>query len=77
MVKDLLEDFNYDLQRIPRKENSWLDALAKLASAKATVNNRIVIQEILWTPNIDNVMNIEERESWMRLIVHYLKGASC
>ena len=39
MEKKLLEDFNYDLQRIPREENGRADALAKLASAKATINN--------------------------------------
>ena len=39
MAKKLLEDFKYDLQRIPREENEQADALTKLASANATINN--------------------------------------
>ena len=38
-AKDLLEGFNFNLERIPREENGRADALAKLASAKAAVNN--------------------------------------
>ena len=47
MANRLLENFDYDLQRMPRKENGQMDALAKLASAKAIVNNRMIIQETL------------------------------
>ena len=50
-----------------------MDALAKLASTKAAINNRTIIQEALLAPYIDKVMNVEERESWMTLIIHYLK----
>ena len=39
MAKRLLEDFEYDLQRISREENGRANALAKLASAKTVVNN--------------------------------------
>ena len=42
-AQNLLEDFDYDLERIPKEENSWVDALAKLASTKVAVNNRIII----------------------------------
>ena len=43
MTKRLLVNFNYDLQRIPREENDYVDVLAKLASAKVVVNNKAVI----------------------------------
>ena len=50
-----------------------MDALAKLANAKATVNNRTIIQETIQIPYINKVMNVEEKESWMTLIICYLK----
>ena len=50
---------------IPREENSWVDALAKLASAKVVINNKMIIQEMLQTSYIEKVMNVEEEESWM------------
>ena len=49
--------------------------LDKLASAKAAVNNKTIIQEILQTPYINKLMIIKERESWMSSIVNYLKRA--
>ena len=39
MAKRLLEDFEYNLQRILREENGQTDAFTKLASAKTIVNN--------------------------------------
>ena len=68
-----MKGFNYDLERIPREENSRADALAKLANANATVNNRMIIQETLHTPCIKKVMCIETELLWMTLIIHYLK----
>ena len=47
MARKLLEDIDYDLQRIPGEKNGWMDALAKLANTKATMNNRTIIQETL------------------------------
>ena len=43
MAKKLLDGFEYNLQKIPREENGQVDALAKLASAKAIVNNKTII----------------------------------
>ena len=49
------------------------DALAKLASAKAAVNNRTIIQETLQAPYTEKIMTIEKEKSWMTPIVQYLK----
>ena len=46
-AKRLLEDFDYDLQRIPREKNGQVYALARVASAKAIVTNKTIIQETL------------------------------
>ena len=73
IAKRLLKGFEYDLQRIPREENVWANALAKLVSGKATINNKTIIQEMLQIPCTDRVMNVEERVSWMTPIVQYLK----
>ena len=73
VVKKLLDDFDYNLQRIPREENSQTDALTKIASAKATINNKMIIQETLQAPYTDTVMNVEKRESWITLIICFLK----
>ena len=43
MAKRLLVSFDYDLQRIPNKENGQADMLAKLASVKIAANNRTII----------------------------------
>ena len=68
-----MEDFEYDLERIPREENNQADALAKLASAKVAVNNRMIIQETLHTPCVESVMCLEVEPTWMTPILHYLK----
>ena len=69
----LLEGFNYDLERIPKKENSQADVLTKLANAKVAVNNKTIIQETLHTPCIENVMCLEIEPSWMTPILRYQK----
>ena len=69
----LLEGFDYDLERIPREENGQADALTKLASANVAINNRMIIQEMLHMPCIENVMYLEAKPSWMTPILHYLK----
>ena len=43
MIQKLLEDFDYNLERILREENGQANALAKLANVKAVVNNRTII----------------------------------
>ena len=43
MAKNLLENFDYDMQKILREENSRVDVLTKLASAKAVINNKMII----------------------------------
>ena len=65
--------FGFDLERISREENSQVDALVKLASAKAIVNNKTIIQEMVHTPCNEKIMCIEIELSWMTPIVHYLK----
>ena len=65
----LLEGFDYDLEMIPREENGRADALAKLASAKAAINNKTIIQETLYTPCVENIMCLEAESSWMTLIL--------
>ena len=72
-TQKLLKVFNYKLERISREENSQVDALTKLASVKASINNRMIIQEMLHTPCIEKVMCVETEFSWMMSIVHYLK----
>ena len=73
MVQKLLENFEYNLERIPREENDRADTLAKLASAKAVVNNRMIIQETLPTPCAEEIMFLETESTWMSPILHYLK----
>ena len=72
-TKELLERFDFELERIPREENSQADTLAKLASAKAAVNNRTVIQETIHMSCIENIMRLRTKPSWMTPILHYLR----
>ena len=58
-----MEGFDYNWERIPREGNGRADALAKLASIKATVNNRTIIQEALHTPCVEDVMSLEAKPS--------------
>ena len=50
-----------------------MDTQAKLASAKATVNNRMIIQKMLPTPCAEKIMCLETESTWMTPILHYLK----
>ena len=72
-ARELLEGFDFDLERIPGEENDRVDALAKLASAKAVVNNRTIIQETLHALCIEEVMCLRADLSWMMPIVQFLK----
>ena len=69
----LLEEFSYDLIRIPKVKNDQMDTLANLANVKATINNWIIIQETLWSCWLDGVMNIEQRDSWIAPMVSFLR----
>ena len=62
MTKNLLTDFDYDLQRIPKEENNRADTLAKLASAKVAINNKTIIQEMLQISCTKKAISIEEGE---------------
>ena len=64
------------MENIPREENSRAEALAKLANAKAAVNNRTIIQEMLPTPCVEKIMCLETESTWMTPILHYLKTGS-
>ena len=58
--------------QVPREENVEVDALAKEASADGSVDE---FNEVQYMPSIDlpEIQHIEAKESWMTLIVTYLK----
>jgi len=62
---------------MPREENTDADALAKLASTDEAQTLGLVLVETLMCPSIDEpecvVMQIDERNSWMKLIQNYLE----
>ena len=59
--------------QVPREENVEVDALAKEASVDGSVDE---FNEVQYMPSIDlpEIQHIEVEESWMTLIVTYLKG---
>ena len=71
-----MEDFDYNLERIPREENGQANALAKLTSATVAINNKMIIQEMLPTPCAKKIMCLETEPTWMTPIPHYLKTGS-
>ncbi|XP_022149378.1 uncharacterized protein LOC111017809 [Momordica charantia] len=67
----------YEVNQVPRSENSNADALAKLASAYETDLARSVPVEILDNPSIlePDLMEVDTpTPSWMDLIVEFIKG---
>ena len=53
IVKELTSQFDeFQLTRIPRSENSSVDALAALGSASASDFRRVVPVEVIETPSI-------------------------
>ncbi|XP_022158092.1 uncharacterized protein LOC111024661 [Momordica charantia] len=67
----------YEVNQVPRSENSNADALAKLASAYETDLARSVPVEILDSPSIlkPDVMEIDTPSpSWMDPILEFIKG---
>ncbi|XP_058087523.1 uncharacterized protein LOC131234607 [Magnolia sinica] len=77
-AKKLIERFgSYTINQIPRMENSWADALTKLASATEGMIPRIIPMEFLDSPSIDRanqemVNPVEATPSWMDPIFEYL-----
>ncbi|XP_022135947.1 uncharacterized protein LOC111007781 [Momordica charantia] len=77
-VRSHLTQFKtYEVNQVPRLENSNADALAKLASAYETDLARSVLVEILDNPSIlePDVMEIDiPSPSWIDPIVEFIKG---
>ena len=76
-VRDLLKKFVLvQVKRIPRAENSRVDALAKLATTSQEDLNRLTLVEYLVGPSIDlygeEVAPIGSEPSWMDPIWDYL-----
>ena len=64
-----------EVRHVPREENVRADILSKLASKRTRGNNKSLIQETLKTPSIvelTSVSAIEEKQSWIILIMQYL-----
>jgi len=63
---------------VPQEQNAREDLLAKLASTNKPVNNRTVIQEVIYEPST-KAMNVnmisEEEEGWMTPLIKYLTRA--
>lgn len=60
---------------VPRERNSKADLLVKLARIKKPGNNKLVIQETISCPNIDDlkVCMIIEEKSWTTSIKAYVE----
>ncbi|XP_024027041.1 uncharacterized protein LOC112093216 [Morus notabilis] len=78
-VKEELAKFkSYEIQQVPRAENTNADALAKLASLKDLDLVRVVPIEELERPTIDEaveVLTIQAAGNWMTPLVRYLTNA--
>ena len=78
-VKELIKGFShFAIHQVPRVRNSQADALARLASTRDVGLFEVVLVEFLTEPSITHhevnvVMTIEEKSSWMRPILQYLK----
>lgn len=69
------QDFKiFEINHIPKGENTRADLLAWLASSKTDGLNKTVIQETLETPStkMEEVMILSEAHSWMAPIIRYL-----
>ncbi|MGV7343198.1 reverse transcriptase-like protein, partial [Mycobacterium kansasii] len=69
--------WNCTIHQIPRAENSWADALEKLASAAEGKIPRIIPVEFIEHPSIEQleikeVNPVQNTPSWMDPIVKYL-----
>ena len=78
-VKELIKGFShFAIHQVPYAENSQADALARLASTRDVGLLEVKLVEYLMEPSImhhevNMVMPIEEKSSWMHLILQYLK----
>ena len=78
-VKHLIGVFDsFEIQRIPRSQNTRADALSKLASTSFSEFNKMVLVKILPKPSYEeNVMcSIDSVGSWMTPIVDFLNSGS-
>ena len=77
--KELIKGFShFTIHQVPRAGNSQADALAHLASTEYAGLLEVVPMEYLMEPSITHhevnmVTPIEEKSSWMRPILQYLK----
>ncbi|XP_024032036.1 uncharacterized protein LOC112094694 [Morus notabilis] len=75
-VKETLEKLSaYDIQQVPRVENSNADALARLATSKDAELLRLVPVEVLKAPSTKGkpeVLSLSHQPSWKDPIVKYL-----
>ncbi|XP_024027555.1 uncharacterized protein LOC112093419 [Morus notabilis] len=75
-VKEALEKFMaYDIQQVPRTENSNADALTRLATSKDTELLKLVPVEVLkasTTEGKPEVMLVNFQPSWMDPIIRYM-----
>ena len=78
-AKELLGSFNlYTVSQIRRSQNAEADALARLASVKDVDQLKVILVETLDSPSIQTkepltVNCATNKESWMTLIIQYLK----
>ena len=80
-AKDLLSVLSsFKIQQVPRERNTQADALARLASTKNFELLEVIPVEFLNTPNImptelqSTINNITSADTWMTLIIQYLKN---
>lgn len=76
-VKDMALTFaNFDIQKVPRSENTWADLLSKLATLGSTDLQKSSIFKILKKPSIEElalIMEVELEPSWMDPLIRYLR----
>nr|KYP32537.1 hypothetical protein KK1_046761 [Cajanus cajan] len=77
MASQQISSFDeFTIQHVPREQNTRADLLSKLASTKCPGQHRIIIQETLHSPSLDDkVVNTSDSEDqgWMTGIWKYLK----
>jgi len=78
MVVSLTEHFDtFQIQRVPRSDNTRADILSKLASTKKKGRYKSLLQHTLATPSIDQqnqCLNITTTNTWMEPFIKYLEA---
>ena len=78
-VRDLVTHLKYfEISHIPRSENTWADALSRLATSAYDALGRILV-ESLEQPSIDRaeeVLQLATEPRWMDPIVQYLTNGT-